>query len=326
MTLIAATPAQRKLSDSYITVARWRGDRAAAISYTFDDGTIDHLTIVAPMFDRYGLKATFFINPGRTDRASAATQPADPYRSEYFNWHQCRAIAHAGHEIGCHGMEHQRLAALDDRQLVREIVTAKKRIEEELHRPCLSFAYPFNERPDAAQKLVEQNYPFATGGERVRFGGAHFTAKRANKAVERTIEGGGWMIAMAHGIGSGFDPLPSGTILADHLDYVRQHLDKLWIETFADVSRYQRERDAAQVLVTDTQDGAIRVEVNCRSLDPTIFDEPLTLRIQSPNAGSVSATLERDGSVVKVAPATDGNALIDVTPGEAGAVLLRFTR
>src|SRR5690348_705749 len=47
-----------------VRIASYQGDRAAALSFTFDDGWEDAASIAAPMFDRHGLHATFFIVSG----------------------------------------------------------------------------------------------------------------------------------------------------------------------------------------------------------------------------------------------------------------------
>ena len=44
-----------------VTVAKYLGNRQAAVSLTFDDGLEEHYTLIAPELDRYGLKGTFGI-------------------------------------------------------------------------------------------------------------------------------------------------------------------------------------------------------------------------------------------------------------------------
>ena len=49
-----------------VYVARYKGDKACAISYTFDDGLAEHYTLVAPQLERRGFRGTFFINGSRS--------------------------------------------------------------------------------------------------------------------------------------------------------------------------------------------------------------------------------------------------------------------
>ena len=48
-----------------VYVAKYKGDKACAISYTFDDGLAEHYTLVAPQLERRGFRGTFFINGPR---------------------------------------------------------------------------------------------------------------------------------------------------------------------------------------------------------------------------------------------------------------------
>ena len=47
-----------------VHVAKFKGDREAALSFTLDDGWEDQATIAAPLFDRYGFHVTFFLVSG----------------------------------------------------------------------------------------------------------------------------------------------------------------------------------------------------------------------------------------------------------------------
>jgi len=76
------------------------GDREFLL--TFDDGTSDHYNTVFPLLRGRGLRAVFFVptsklnNPGR------------------LTGEQVLALAQAGHVIGNHSHDHQRVDALDD--------------------------------------------------------------------------------------------------------------------------------------------------------------------------------------------------------------------
>jgi peptidoglycan/xylan/chitin deacetylase (PgdA/CDA1 family) len=63
-------------------------------------------------------------------------------RYEFLTWAQAREMASAGVEIGSHTVSHPILTTLDDGTLRDELVESKRRVETELGRECLSFAYP----------------------------------------------------------------------------------------------------------------------------------------------------------------------------------------
>jgi len=69
----------------------WPTGRQGALSLTFDDGTQSQLDLAIPMLDKYGLLATFYVNP------------REHYKEQLIPW---RAAAQTGHEIGNHTINH----------------------------------------------------------------------------------------------------------------------------------------------------------------------------------------------------------------------------
>ena len=53
-------------SDS-IYVARYKGDKACAISYTFDDGLAEQYTLAAPQLEKRGFRGTFCVNGAKVN-------------------------------------------------------------------------------------------------------------------------------------------------------------------------------------------------------------------------------------------------------------------
>lgn len=47
-------------ADWNVYVARYKQDKACAISYTFDDGLAEHYTLVAPQLEKRGFRGTFY--------------------------------------------------------------------------------------------------------------------------------------------------------------------------------------------------------------------------------------------------------------------------
>ncbi len=86
---------------------------------TFDDGTSDHLGLVAPILEERGLRGVFFVptekigHPGRLTRE------------------QVSELAERGHEIGCHSHEHRRLDTQSDAG-IREQLAISCRILTEI--------------------------------------------------------------------------------------------------------------------------------------------------------------------------------------------------
>ncbi len=89
-----------------------------------------------------------------------------------------------------------------------------------------------------------------------------------------------WLVLVFHGVdGVGWEALPH-EMLQEYFGYIKQHDDKVWIATFADVTKYMRERMHATVKGKETGN-KIMVELT-HSLDKSMYDIPLTLRTYVP--------------------------------------------
>lgn len=54
-----------------VTIARYKGDKFCAISYTFDDGLKEHYTHAAPQLEKRGFRGTFWINGAKINEDTA---------------------------------------------------------------------------------------------------------------------------------------------------------------------------------------------------------------------------------------------------------------
>ena len=68
---------------------------------------------------------------------------------------QLREMSRSGIEIGAHTVTHPRLIKIPEGQLVEEIVGAKRRIEEIIGQPVLSFSYPNGGTDDYDERLKD---------------------------------------------------------------------------------------------------------------------------------------------------------------------------
>lgn len=144
---------------------RGRGGRDRTAVLSFDDGWLDALTIVAPMLEALGARATFFVCPGMWGKRSPYVR-GDAGR--LLSADQARELHLAGHELGAHTMTHPDLRALDDDELARELRESKAAIERLTGEPCRTFAYPFGyagEREIAAVRDAGFELGFGWGAD-----------------------------------------------------------------------------------------------------------------------------------------------------------------
>lgn len=57
-----AVSAMAATAQTRFYVAKYKGDRAAAVSYTFDDGLLEQYTELFPRLKEHGIKASFCVN------------------------------------------------------------------------------------------------------------------------------------------------------------------------------------------------------------------------------------------------------------------------
>lgn len=130
------------------------------VVFTFDDAVRSHYTTVAPLLERYGFGATFFV--------TEFPQPPFSDTTLYMTWAQMGDLHRRGFEVANHTGRHTHVDRMDRVQFV----AALQEIDDKLRvvgapRP-ISFAYPaYVTTPDAVRTLRELGYTFARiGGSR----------------------------------------------------------------------------------------------------------------------------------------------------------------
>lgn len=314
---VSETPHEPSMEPG-IRIARFKGDREAAISFTVDDGREDAVTVGVPLFDRYGFHASFFlIVGGIPDEAAKSRVFAIP-------WTKWREIAQSGHEIGNHTLNH-RIDQKSDEQAVKDIDEARQIIADKIGIVPVSFVYPGNHRDDRVRKFVYAHHAVARESEAL-YGsnnGVDFTVEKANGLVDKALADKSWLVPMLHGIVEDGVKAPfpiRPAVLERNLKYLQTLRDRVWVDTFGNVGRYVKERDAAR-LSAKREDNHATFTLTT-PLDASLFSVPLTVIIDDISA--VSATAKRDGeSTPLAATVASGRILVDVVPG-AGSVTVTW--
>ena len=279
----------------------------------------------------YSIPFTFFLPPRALDErgyepASSVTPPAQPAGS-MGTWADWQCMHAAGHEIGSHTYSHSdlrpdksdpsktRSGADPEYELRQAIISIEKEIDV---RPIsINPAYG----PPAGQllELYRKYYPVVRGDDDAEQVLAQHqdtsTAKELIGRLNLAIAENKWLLVAGHGIRTelgreaeadpdfikngkrrdGYRPVeyPVMEALCKAVD---QQRDKLFIGCYGDVGRYVRERNAANLKVIKETETQIVLDVT-HSLDPKVFDYPLTLKISLKNAGRVSGVTQGDKDV-----------------------------
>jgi peptidoglycan/xylan/chitin deacetylase (PgdA/CDA1 family) len=107
---------------------------------TFDDGFRSWLTDVAPLLERLGVRATFFVSPGLLGRQHPQVSGD---HGRLLDANEAKALAETGMELGSHAMSHRDLRLLDDDELAGELQESKAAVEKITGGPCRTLAYPY---------------------------------------------------------------------------------------------------------------------------------------------------------------------------------------
>jgi peptidoglycan-N-acetylglucosamine deacetylase len=254
-------------NEQSIYIAKFPGDKSAAVSFTFDDNCPSSLTTIAPLFERYGYPATFFVIPG--------TIKSD---EEWFKW---KTLSDRGFEIGNHSMSHRNLTTLDSSGLREEINASFELIKAKLNKAPLSFAPPGHGTSDLVNSFIAEKHRFNRVVSRdfcVSQGWISSTTRKdALSHIQESISHKRWYVVTAHGIGDGWEPITE-SMLKTTLDYCKAHDDQVSVETFQNISLYTQARQNATLSVTKGSNNLfIRIE---SPLPADNFSYPLTLVIK----------------------------------------------
>jgi oligosaccharide reducing-end xylanase len=306
-------------------IGTWQGFRPAAITYTFDDNLPNQYAIAVPMFHAEGFKIKLFT-------------VVNTWVST-FTWAQTQTAASFGDEIASHTMTHPTLTSVSATQLTNELANSQSNINYQVSNElCVTLAYPNCAVPNEA--VVAQYYIAARGcsGQLVPSTPADFlnissfvcgsagsiqTPAQFNSEANAAAKAKSWCVYLIHALANdnGYSPMPSATLQAS-LDYLNTNRSTFWVETFGNVVRYVKERNASSVTETATADNSITVQVT-NSLNNTIYNYPITLRRPLP-AGWLAAAVSQNNQPVSAQPISVNSTnfvMFDVVPNGGDIVL-----
>jgi len=278
-------------------IGTWGNFCKGAISHTFDDyptsSTNQQVASGQAAFDEKGFHMTLFVLP------SACSDG---------NWNSLKAAFAKGHEVASHNNEHNSNAS----GLVPSQRTIKSKVPGEM---CVSIAYPNCNTPGDAQVLqtyiagrncdgqVNPKTPrnFAQIFSKM-FGtcsGCPNDANGLNSYADQAANNNGWAVTCNHGIGSDGHSWAVTNLdaMKQHLSYLDKNRDKIWCETFGNVARYIKERDAASLTVESSTQNSIKVKLT-DNLPDSIYNYPLSIRRELPQ-GWTEVLVTQDGKEVK---------------------------
>lgn len=281
-----------------VSVSKFRGGKACASSFTFDDGNRDNYTIAAPELERLGWRGTFWMNCSKI-------QGEVNGKPHVMTWDDVCDLHVRGHEMSNHGWKHKNLTKLSYEEAVAEIQKNDSALFVHTGVMPTTFCYPYNEKNDEVVALASKGR-VGTRTFQYTFGEKSPDEKLRTR-MDNAIRDGIWAVWMTHGITSGYDCFEDQSRFFSFLEYVKEREAYVWVATFREVAAYVAERDAVQL--TEQRKGKkIYVEPSC-TLDPALYDMPLTMCVSS--VGKIRVSQEGRPLAVEY---NDGNAYFDFCP------------
>jgi peptidoglycan/xylan/chitin deacetylase (PgdA/CDA1 family) len=299
-------------------VTKWKDNKRAAVSYTFDDGLLEQYTELFPQLKRYGLKVTFAIN-GNTINRNEAALASNGHSTDSLvllkprmTWAMLRELSDAGHEVTSHGWAHINIKKLSGEARRYEVQHNDTVIWQHTGVFPRTYVYPGNAKDKDGVAFASRDR-VGTRTRQISIG-----SKRNDQWLRQWVRGliasGTWGVGLTHGISRGYDHFRDPEVLWRHFADVVTLQDSLWVGTFHDVAAYEKERDNVELSVT--QQGDIVNVVPKMTLDSRLFNIPLTLVVD----GNV-AYAKQQGRKLKLVR-KGGSTCVDFDPS-GGAIEIK---
>ncbi len=291
-----------------LQICKFKNDKKGAVSLTFDDGTRDHLVHALPLLKQYGFKGTFYIIINRVPQQVKEPRPLNGF----LTWDELKLFLAEGHEIGNHSMTHRRQLTKEKsmEDVRREINDPIPVFRQKLGIDVETFCYPGCANTPEIEKIVKEHHLDASRW-RYACGGPKFTLEQWKRYMEQISAKGEDAAMMIHGIvpGGGWSPFPDRAMFEACLKDLKQREQSLWVDTYANVSRYKLLRDASTIEIRSEAPREITAELKTSCTKP--FRIPLTIKYH----GTETISVSQNGKPVAVERKKDCT-LFDVLPGE----------
>ncbi|MFN8345792.1 MAG: polysaccharide deacetylase family protein [Spirosomataceae bacterium] len=236
----------------------WPQGKTVALSLSFDDARLSQADAGIPLFDQYGVKATFFV------LTSSVSKRLEAWK---------KAVA-TGHEIGNHSEKHPcsgnfawaRPNALEEYTLDKmknELVRTNKALEEQLGVTPQVFAYPCGQTFVGRGLTAKSYIPviaelFSVGRgwldegpndptycDMAQLTGMEMDGKDFEQIlplIENAKKTGSWLVLAGHEIGEAGNQTTRMAMLKKLCEYAQNPANGVWIAPIGIVAKYVQEK------------------------------------------------------------------------------------
>lgn len=271
-------------------------------------------------------------------------------KTKRLTWDDIRTYAAEGHEFASHMVTHPYMAALDEPNMIYELEKSRKEILKQLG-PKYTFTAecPYGTEDERAMSYAHKVYPAlrnrmpesfmeelnrASNGNPRSFNKEYIQWQRGATTktplpvmkswIDTTAANNNiWLVLVIHGVdGIGWEALTHES-LEEYFSYIKSKDTELWTATFADATKYFRERMNSGIR-TNVTGAKIIINVT-HSLDTVVYNIPLTLKTYiSPKWKEVQV---KQGSENKhVRPQQDSNGSFVIYQANPNKAEIEITR
>ncbi len=321
-----------------VKICKWKDDKAAAISISFDDASYVQYKYALPVLEDLGFKASFGLVGEWTKETPSYSAEPGIFEIKKMGWNEIREISKKGHEICAHGYKHERYSRrISSDSLIHQMKKIKNLIEKNIGSECYTLHYPYSQTSDTITYAAKKSgFLFARSGEEAINPSTpknmQLLASKAiyNNEVPALKEfknflkeaSGGWLILMYHHlfpddskemgilryhkIRNTYSLLPS--TFKSQMNLIKN--TNYWVAPISTVGKYIEERDNLKIESKKFFNIInIKTKIN---LDTSIYDERVTLKIGLPWK-KASVFFEDKKYIFDV---VEGYILLNILPGD----------
>lgn len=311
-------------------------ERASAARYLGYSGTSDYFTRAGAQMDAGRPEEAYKIidelykkvNSGEFHPDTGTNRAVS--MENVLTWDKIKTYASQGHEFASHMVTHPYMAALDEPNMLYELEKSRDEILDKLG-PKYTFSAecPYGTENERVMEYAHKVYPALRNRmpevylEELNRGSSKSPVIKSREYVQwqrgattktpmpvmkawidtTAARDNIWLVLVFHGIdGIGWEALTSEDI-NEYFHYIRLKDSKLWVATFADVTKYIRERMNAEVKSTEKK-GTITISLT-HTLDRSLYDIPLTLRTYV-RPGWKEVTVKQGNEVKRIVTIREG--------------------
>jgi peptidoglycan/xylan/chitin deacetylase (PgdA/CDA1 family) len=232
----------------------WPEGKRVAVSFSFDDARASQVDAGVPLFDKYGARVTFYVNPRNMDKRIDA-------------W---KSAAAKGYEIGNHSDQHpctgnfpwSRQKSLEEYTLTKmaaELDSANAEIARMVGVKPVTFAYPCGQKyvgrgldtksyvPVIAERFLAgrgfrdeaANDPsYCDLAQTLGIDSDAMSFEAMKTIVEEARGRGAWVVFAGHDIGAPGRQVTEAAQLEKFLKYAQDPANGVWLDTIASVARH----------------------------------------------------------------------------------------